>query len=108
MTLSNTKLDGMHRVIGAALSNKKTIKAMAPINENDVLPVCEAHTVYDLIRGYLRNRRTEDGETELYHGLKLLINTYTNVHELLENRFDENWLKDEKTQEIIKKVLNDK
>ena len=101
-------LDGIHRVIGAALSGKKTIKAMVPLNEKDCLPICEAHVIYDLIRGYLRNRKTEDGRIELYHGLKLLINTYANVHDLLENRFNKNYVNNDEVQVIIEKVLNNK
>ncbi len=101
-------LDGTHRVIGAAMSGKKTIKAMVPLNEKDYLPVCEAHTVYDLIRGYLRNRRTDDGKIELYHSLKLLINSYANVHDLLENRFNKKYVNNDEVQLIIEKVLNNK
>jgi hypothetical protein len=101
-------LDGIHRVIGAAISGKNTIKAMVPLNEKDCLPVCEAHVIYDLIRGYLRNRRTDDGKIELYYGLKLLINTYANVHDLLENRFNKNYVNNDEVQIIIEKVLNNR
>jgi hypothetical protein len=99
-------LDGAHRVIGACLNNQKTIRAMVPQNEKEVLPYCEAHTVYDLIRGFLRHRRSEDGEIELYNALKLLIHTYANVRDLLENRFNYSYVNNERVQLIIGKVLN--
>lgn len=100
-------VDGVHRLIGAALSNKKTIKAMVPINEDEVLPFCEAHTIYDLIRGYQRHARDGKGEKELYSGLKLLIRCYGNAGDLLKNRFNKDYVNDEKVQAIIKKVLED-
>ena len=100
-------LDGIHRLIGACLEGKKTIIALVPMNENGVLPICEAHTIYDLIRGFIRHRHNKDGETELYYGLKLLLNTYANTQDLLKNRFNKKWVDDEKTQNIIKKVLED-
>lgn len=100
-------LDGLHRVVGACLSGRKTIRAMVPQNEKNVKPVCEAHTVYDLIRGFIRNRHNEIGREELFFALKLLINTYSNVEDLLKNRFNEEWVKDKATQEIISKVLEE-
>lgn len=101
-------LDGIHRLMGVALADKKTVKALFPINEDEVLPICEAHTIYDLIRGFVRHRKNEVGETELYHGLKLLLNAYANTRDLLENRFSKNYVNDDKVQEIIQKVLKDK
>jgi len=101
-------LDGIHRLMGAALEGKKTIKVMVPLNETEVLPICEAHTVYDLIRGFQRHRRTEAGETELFYGLKLLLHTYENTRELLEKRFNQDYVNDDKVQAVIKKVLNDR
>lgn len=98
-------VDGVHRLIGAALDGQETIKAMVPLNEGEILPICEAHTIYDLIRGFIRHRQIKEGEIELYYGLKLLLNTYANTRDLLKNRFNINYVNDEKVQTIIKKVL---
>ncbi len=98
-------LDGMHRFTGAVLENKEKIKVFLVLNENEHLPICEAHTVYDLIRGFLRNAKDKKGEIELYNALKLLSRTYANVKELLKERFNEKYIYDEKVQKIIKKVL---
>lgn len=98
-------LDGMHRLIGAALNNQEKIKAYIPLNEDKVLPYCEAHTVYDLIRAYQRHARDEEGEKELYYGLKLLLRSYANTEKLLRERFSKHWVNDDKVQEIIHKVL---
>ena len=98
--------DGMHRFVGAVIKKRKTVSAYVAINEDKHLPVCEAHTVYDLIRGFQRHARDENGKTELYHGLKLLARTYENVIDLLENRFNSTYVADDEVQEIIKKVIN--
>lgn len=99
--------DGMHRFVGAVIKNRKTVSAYVSINEDKHLPVCEAHTVYDLIRGFQRHAKGEAGKTELYHALKLLARTYENVLELLENRFNFTYVADDEVQEIIKKVIKE-
>lgn len=96
--------DGMHRFLGIILKNKKTVQAYVPINEQDHLPVCEAHVVYDLIRGFQRHANNKQGEKDLYHALKLLARTYENVIELLEKRFNFTYVADRKVQKIIKRV----
>ncbi|GBE16243.1 hypothetical protein BMS3Abin15_00055 [bacterium BMS3Abin15] len=101
-------LDGMHRLVGAVLSKKSTIEVFISTNENKYLPLCEAHTIYDLIRGYVRNARDKRGEKELYHALKLLSRTYGNVEELLRKRFNYKWVPDKDVQKIIRRVLFDK
>ena len=98
-------LDGMHRFVGAAIRNEEKIKVYIPLNEGEILPYCEAHTIYDLIRGYLRNARDEKGEKELYYGLRLLLRTYANTEKLLKERFNKHWVNDDNVQEIIDKVL---
>lgn len=98
--------DGMHRFVGAAIKHRKTISAYTPESSINELPICEAHTIYDLIRGYQRNAQDEQGKKELYHALKLLSRTYKNVVKLLETRFDESHLPDEEVQKIIKKIIN--
>ncbi|OQX51523.1 hypothetical protein B5M47_00225 [candidate division CPR3 bacterium 4484_211] len=98
-------LDGMHRFMGAVLEGKEKLRVFLPINEDEHLPVCEAHTVYDLIRGFVRNAKDREGEMGLYHALKLLCRTYANVKGLLRERFNKDYVHDDKVQKIIKKVL---
>jgi hypothetical protein len=97
--------DGMHRFVGAVLKNKKTISAYVPINEDKHLPVCEAHIVYDLIRGFQRQAKDQQGKRELYCALKLLARTYENVVNLLKNRFSFKYVPDKDVQKIIEKVI---
>ncbi|MFA4817416.1 MAG: hypothetical protein WC608_01665 [Parcubacteria group bacterium] len=100
-------LDGMHRFVGTVLSGREKIEAFIPVNEDKYLPICEEHTVYDLIRGFQRNAYNKKGEKDLHHGLKLLSRTYENVDDLLKNRFDYIHLPDKKVQKIIKKILKE-
>ena len=97
--------DGMHRFVGAVIEERGTVTAYVPINEDKHLPVCESHTVYDLIRGFQRHAKDDNGKTELYHALKLLARTYENVIELLETRFNSTYVADDEVQEIIEKVI---
>jgi len=99
--------DGMHRFVGAVIEKRKTVTAYVPINEDEYLPVCEAHTVYDLIRGFQRHAKDEQGKIELYHALKLLARTYANVIELLKTRFNFMYVADDEVQEVIKKVIEE-
>lgn len=100
-------LDGMHRFVGTIIEKQKSVSAYVPINEGQHLPVCESHTVYDLIRGFQRHAKDENGKIELYHALKLLARTYENVIKLLENRFNPAYVADDEAQEIIKKVIQE-
>lgn len=98
-------LDGMHRFVGAVLKGDQNIKVFVPINEKNVLPICEEHVVYDLIRGFMRNAKDRQGKTELYYALTLLLRTYGNVEVLLKKRFNKKYVHDDDVQDIIKKVL---
>ena len=98
---------GMHRFVGAVIEKRTTVTTYISINEGERLPVCEAHTVYDLVRGFQRHAKDENGKTELYYALKLLARTYENVIELLENGFNSTYVPDEEAQEIIKKVIEE-
>jgi hypothetical protein len=99
--------DGMYSFVGAVIKKRKTITAYVPINEDEHLPVCEAHTVYDLIRGFQRHAKDENGKIELYHALKLLARTYENVINLLENRFNFTYVAENEVQKIIKRVIGE-
>jgi hypothetical protein len=100
-------LDGMHRFIKTVMENKKELRVYVPINEKKYLPVCERHTIYDLIRGFIRNAHDKAGEKELYFSLKLLARTYSNVVTDLKERFNQNWVRDEKAQAVIQKVIKE-
>ncbi len=100
-------IDGMHRFVGAVIEKRETITAYVPINEHEHLPICEAHVVYDIIRGFQRHARDEQGKIELYYALKLLARTYENVRELLKTRFCFSYIADDEVQAIIRKVLEE-
>ena len=97
--------DGMHRFVGAVIKNRKTISAYVPVNEQKQLPVCEAHVVYDLIRGFQSSAKDKRGEIQLYHALKLLARTYENVAGLLKTRFNHKYLPDRTVQRVIRQAL---
>lgn len=98
-------LDGMHRFVWLVLNGEQIVKVYVPINEDECLPICEAHVVYDLIRGFIRHGKGKQGEIELYYGLMLLARTYANVKDLLAKRFDEKHVMDKDVQEVIRRVL---
>lgn len=96
-------LDGMHRVIAAIRDNRKFIDAFTARIRHRPKPKCEAHVVYDLLRAYQRGINKDSKGLE--SSLSYLKKSYGNVEWLLKNRFNENWVHDEKIQKIIKKVL---
>jgi len=98
-------LDGMHRFVGAIIKNKKTVSAYIPVDEGKYLPICEAHVVYDLIRGFQRSARDKQGENDLYHALRLLARTYENGADLLKIRFNHKYVPDKAVQKIIRKII---
>jgi len=100
-------LDGMHRFVGAVVRGHKRLDAFVPLNENKYLPICEAHVIYDLIRGYQRNAKDKKGAGDLFHALRLLKRCYSNVPELLRTRFNFKYVPDKNVQAVIRKVLND-
>ncbi len=99
-------VDGMHRFVGAVINNQATIPAFVPVNESEKLPVCEAHVVYDLIRGFLRHANDAQGRVELEQALKLLVRTYANVADLLRERFSATYVSEQAVQEVIGRVLD--
>ncbi len=99
-------VDGMHRLVGAILCERLTVSAFVPRDALPILPKCEAHTVYDLIRGYQKNARDEQGQRDLFHGLRLLCRTYANAVDLLRHRFSSRYIPDEDVQQTISSVLN--
>lgn len=100
-------LDGMKRFVGHVLEGKETISVYLPVNEDDCLPICEAHVVYDLLRAFRRHARDEKGKEQLYQALSFLLRTYANVRQLLSVRFGPEREQDEELQEVITKVLKE-
>ena len=98
-------LDGMHRFVKVVLAGVTEIESYVPLNEKSELPVCESHIVYDLIRGYLRNARDKAGQKQLEQSLMLLLRTYSNVEDLLKNRFNLDYVPEKDVQDVIKKVF---
>lgn len=96
-------LDGMKRVIAAIRDGKTAIQAYVAEQNGIPKPKCEPHVVYDLLRAYQRG--VNHDRTELISALVFLRKSYTNVDELLRNRFAKNWLPDDEMQEIIREAL---
>jgi hypothetical protein len=99
--------DGMHRFVGALINGQSTIMVYFPKNEEEILPWCENHVVYDLIRGFMRNANDSDGELQLLYALKLLLRTYGNVREYLVLLLAQEVGITKPTQKIIQKALGE-
>jgi len=99
-------LDGMHRFVKMILAGEQKIIAYVPVSESREKPICEPHVIYDLIRGYLRHARDKSGQKQLESALVLLLRTYSNVRELLMNRFNFDYVPDKTVQIIIKRALS--
>ncbi len=100
-------LDGMHRFVGFVMSGSKNVGVYLPVNEDRVLPVCEPHVVYDLMRGFERHANDEAGKQQLYSSLILLARTYFNVKTLLFERFDDTRVLNGGLREVLAKVRRD-
>jgi hypothetical protein len=95
--------DGMHRFVGAVLENKDSVEAFVAINE--AKPICEAHVIYDLIKGFLRSEKTKKDKQDLFSALRLLKKSYENTEYLLKNRFNAKYEPDKDLQKIINKIV---
>jgi hypothetical protein len=100
-------LDGMYRFVGKVVKGEKEAEGFVSVNGDEVLPFCEPHVVYDLIRGYERNFKNRNGEDGLYQSLLFLSKIYGNVEALLRERFDPDHIMDKDTNRVIKRVLKD-
>ena len=95
-------LDGMNRVIAAARDGIDEVRAYVGRSMGDSQAKVEAHVIYDLIRGFqLRGGSEEDFKASI----RFLVNTYLNTKDLLENRFNIDWVGDEKVQKLIKEAI---
>ncbi|HPI67257.1 MAG TPA: hypothetical protein PKZ16_01815 [bacterium] len=102
-------LDGMHRVIAAIKDKRDIIKAYVAYSNGKIRPCLEPHVLYDLFKAYGRNISdiTDEDKKALIIVLKFLRKSYTNVDELLRERFNAGWVPDKNLQQLIKKVLTD-
>ncbi len=98
-------LDGMHRTIGAIREGRDQVGAWVARPIADARPSCEPHVVYDLIRAYQRKLNTD--RAGLIAALRFLRAAYANVDQLLRERFNKEWLPDDKMQSIIAAALMD-
>lgn len=96
-------LDGMHRTIAAIRDGLKEIEAFIATNSNTPQPQCEPHLVYDLLRSYHRQINTD--RASLITSLKYLRKAYSNVDDLLRNRFNKSWVPNDEMQAIIQEAL---
>jgi len=96
--------DGMHRIVGAVIKNRKVITAYVPVNIEKHPPICEPHIIYDLIRAYQKLKNTRN-EQSLINALVLLGQYYDNVPNLLKQRFDKRRVLDKDVQKIITKTI---
>lgn len=95
-------LDGMNRVIAAARDGIDNIRAYVGRKNGESKTKVEAHVIYDIIRGFqLRGGSQEDFKA----AIRQLLHTYSNTKDLLENRFNINWVSDEKVQKLIKEAI---
>ena len=96
-------LDGMNRVIAAARDGINEVRAYIGRDTGKSQAKIEPHVIYDLIRGFqLRGGSEEDFKASI----RFLVNTYSNTKDLLENRFNIDWVGDEKVQKLIKEAIN--
>lgn len=77
--------DGMNRVIAAIRDEKTTIDTFIATPKGKPKPQCEAHVVYDFLRSYQREINRD--RAGLIAALQFLLNSYSNVEDLLRHRF---------------------
>lgn len=97
--------DGMHRVVGHILKNKRTISAYVLTNYWEFKPNIEAHVLYDLIKAFQRSSRSIQDKKDLIWALRLLVKNTENATKILEQRFDISHLNDPEIQENIQEAL---
>jgi len=98
-------IDGMNRTIAAIRDNIPEIQAYIGTRDGNAMPIVEPHVVYDFLKAF--EQRGGD-EEDFKGGLRFLINAYSNVRELLETRFSEEWIRNEKLNALIKEVLGNR
>lgn len=98
--------DGMHRTMAAIRDGKTEIEAWVvhvPDSKSERSAI-EPHVIYDLLWAY-KNGFSEDRDG-LIAALRYLMCAFNNVETLLKERFNADWMPDERVQEVIQEVLN--
>lgn len=98
-------LDGMKRVMAALINGDRFISAYVAQLGDNPKPMCEPHVVYDLIRAYQRGINND--RKGLIIALRYLRKSYSNVDNLLRERFGKQWISDKEIQSVIKESLKD-
>jgi hypothetical protein len=98
-------LYGIYNILNQIRAGEETVSAYLAIIKGTAKPQCEPHVVYDLLRAYQRKINTD--QAGLVAALKFLRGSYSNVGDLLQNRFNSGWVPDEEVQKIIQEALKD-
>lgn len=98
-------LDGMYEVIAAIRDGQTELEVyVATPQEGVPRPHCEPHVVYDIIRPYHRGYNRDI--TGLIAALKFIKDSYGNGEALIRERFNEQWvLEDKEFHQAVKQVL---
>ena len=95
-------LDGMKRTIAAIRGGQDTIEAWVATRMGLGRPCIEAHVIYDLIRAAQQGRGSLE---DLRAALRFLLQAYGNTRDLLEHRFNAEWVRDKKLNAIVQDAL---
>jgi len=95
--------DGMNRVIASLREGKKEIEAWVATPNKKPKPKVEPHVIYDFLRSY--HRGINKDRKGLIAALKFLRKSYSNVDQLLKERFNIDWVPSEEIQKIIRDSL---
>lgn len=97
-------LDGMQTTIAAIRDGKTEIQAYIGESHGQPKRIVEPHVVYDFLRAYKQQGGNKD---DLAAALRFLLQHYTNVRELLQTRFANEWMRDDDIAEIISGLLEE-
>ncbi|MEX1061529.1 MAG: hypothetical protein WEC39_00205 [Patescibacteria group bacterium] len=97
-------LDGMNRLIAAIRDGISEIDVYVGTRVGKPKAKIEPHVLYDLIRAY---QQRGGSINDLIASLRFLVDAYDNTRELLLERFNGDWIRDEELSKKIKEqVLN--
>lgn len=95
--------DGMKRVIASLRDGRQEIEAWVAKPSKKPKPEVEPHVIYDFIRSYQRGINKD--RKGLLAALRFSRQSYSNVGQLLKERFNAKWLPDKEIQKIIREAL---
>jgi hypothetical protein len=98
-------LFGIYKVLGMIRAREDHVSVYLARVQGEAQPQCEPHVVYDLLRAY--QRKSSADREGLVAALRFLRRSYSNVDDLLQNRFGPGWVPDEDVQKIIQEALKD-